>query len=91
MNKISTGYLVLIFIYFEKKLSDSELLIDSLHQKINELQQFESIAHSQQDYELILSTTREKHEHDRISLNEKLENIQMNLQEKVEMKLLTRF
>ncbi len=71
---------------FEKKLSDSESLIESLHRKVNELQQYESIARTQHDYELILSTTREKHEQEIIVLNEKLQNIQMNLQEKVRIK-----
>jgi len=55
-------------------------LIESLHAKVNEL---ESIARSQQDYELVLSTIREKYEQEIISFNEKLQNIQMNLQEKV--------
>jgi hypothetical protein len=61
-------------------------LIDSLHRKVNELHQYESIARSQHDYELVLSTTREKHEHEIIELNEKLQHIQMNLQEKVRIK-----
>ncbi|CAF3968320.1 unnamed protein product [Rotaria sp. Silwood2] len=67
---------------FEKKVSDSESLIGSLHRRVNELEHFESLARSQQNYELALSTTREKHEQEIISLNEKLQNIQMNLQEK---------
>lgn len=67
----------------EKKLSDSESLIESLHRKVNELQQFEAMIRSQQDYEVILSTIREKHEQEIISFNEKLQNIQMNLKEKV--------
>ncbi|CAF0906801.1 unnamed protein product [Rotaria sordida] len=40
------------------------------------------ISHSQQDYELVLFTIREKYEQEIISLNEKLQNIQQNLQEK---------
>ncbi|CAF4682471.1 unnamed protein product, partial [Rotaria sp. Silwood1] len=67
---------------FEKKFSDSELLIDSLHRKVNELKHFESIARSQQDYEFVLSTIREKHEQEIISFNEKLQNMQMILKEK---------
>ncbi|CAF0859282.1 unnamed protein product [Rotaria sordida] len=43
---------------------------------------FESTAHSQQDYELVLFTIRENYEQEIISLNEKLQNIQQNLQEK---------
>ena len=58
-------------------------MIDSLDRKVKELQQFESMAHSQQDYELVLASIREKHEQEILSLNEKLENNQMNLQEKV--------
>jgi hypothetical protein len=50
---------------------------------VKELQQFESITHSQQDYDLALATIRKKHEQEIISFNEKLENSQMNLQEKV--------
>ncbi|CAF3599269.1 unnamed protein product, partial [Rotaria sordida] len=38
--------------------------------------------HSQQDYELVLFTIREKYEQEIISLNKKLQNIQQNLQEK---------
>ncbi|CAF4587858.1 unnamed protein product, partial [Rotaria sp. Silwood1] len=66
----------------EKKLDDAESLIDSLHRKVNELQRFESIARTQQDCELILASTREKHEQEIINLNEKLQITQMNLQEK---------
>jgi hypothetical protein len=58
-------------------------LIETLHRKVNELHQYESIARSQNDYERILSTTREKYEQEIIAFNEKLENIQINLQEKV--------
>jgi hypothetical protein len=54
-------------------------LNESLHRK----QQFESIARLQQDYERVLSTTREKYQQEVISLNEKLHTIQMNFQEKV--------
>jgi hypothetical protein len=67
----------------EKKLDDAESLIDSLHRKVNELQRFESIARTQQDYELVLASTREKHEQEIISINEKFQMTQMNLQEKV--------
>ena len=67
----------------EKKLDDAESLIDSLHRKVNELQRFESIARTQQDCELVLSSTREKHEQEMITLNEKVQIMQMNLQEKV--------
>lgn len=67
----------------EKKLSDSECLIESLHRKVNDLQQYESSARSQRDYEHLLSTTREKHEQETFSFNEKLQNLQNNLQEKV--------
>ncbi len=67
----------------EKKLDDAESLIDSLHRKVNELQRFESIARTQQDCEMILASTREKHEQEIINLNEKLQITQMNLQEKV--------
>ena len=67
----------------EKKLDEAETLIDSLHRKVNELQRFESIARTQQDCELLLASTREKHEQELISLNEKLQMAQMNLQEKV--------
>jgi hypothetical protein len=54
-------------------------LIESLHGKVNELKQFKS----QQDYELLVFTIREKYEQEIISFNERLQNIQMNLQEKV--------
>ncbi|CAF3549990.1 unnamed protein product [Adineta steineri] len=67
---------------YEQKLSDSESLIESLQHEIHKLQHFETMASSYQDFELILSTTHEKYEHEIISLNEKLHNIQMNLQEK---------
>ena len=50
---------------------------------MNELQRFESIARTQQDCELVLASTREKHEQEIINLNEKLHLTQMNLQEKV--------
>ncbi len=70
----------------EKKLDDAESLIDSLHRKVNELQRFESIARTQQDCEMVLSSTREKHEQEMITLNEKLQIMQMNLQEKVRLK-----
>ncbi len=63
----------------EEKSSDVESLNESLHRK----QQFESIARLQQDYERVLSTTREKYQQEVISLNEKLHTIQMNFQEKV--------
>ncbi|CAF1662881.1 unnamed protein product [Rotaria magnacalcarata] len=66
----------------EKKLDDAESLIDSLHRKVNELQRFESIARTQQDCEMILASTREKHEQEMINMNEKLQITQMNLQEK---------
>ncbi len=70
----------------EKKLDDAESLIDSLHRKVNELQRFESIARTQQDCEMVLASTREKHEQEMITLNEKLQIMQMNLQEKVRLK-----
>jgi len=52
---------------------------------VNELQRFESIARTQQDCELVLASTREKHEQEIINLNEKLQITQMNLQEKVKL------
>jgi hypothetical protein len=55
---------------------------------VNELQRFESIARTQQDCELVLASTREKHEQEIINLNEKLQITQMNLQEKVEFRFL---
>lgn len=69
----------------EKKLDEAESLIDSLHRKVNELQRFESISRTQQDCELLLASTREKHEQEMINLNEKLQLIQMNFQEKVRL------
>jgi len=66
----------------EKKLDEAESLIDSLHRKVNELQRFESVARTQQDCEMILASTREKHEQEIINLNEKLQITNMNLQEK---------
>ncbi|CAF1465550.1 unnamed protein product, partial [Adineta ricciae] len=66
----------------EQKLDDAESLIDSLHRKVNELQRFDSIARTQQDCELLLASTREKHEQEMLNLNEKLQITQMNLQEK---------
>ena len=62
------------FNQLEKKLDEAESLIDSLHRKVNELQRFESIARTQQDCELVLASTREKHEQEIINLNEKLHN-----------------
>ena len=67
----------------ETKLDDADSLIESLHRKVNELQRFESIARTQQDCELVLASTREKHEQEIISINEKFQITQMNLQEKV--------
>lgn len=67
----------------EKKLDEAESLIDSLHRKVNELQRFESIARTQQDCEMILASSREKHEQELLNINEKLQITQMNLQEKV--------
>ncbi|CAF0961993.1 unnamed protein product, partial [Didymodactylos carnosus] len=66
----------------EKKLDESESLIDSLHRKINDLQRFEAISRTQQDCELVLTSMKEKHEHEIIALKEKLQVTQMNLQEK---------
>lgn len=66
----------------EKKLDEAESLIDSLHRKVNELQRFESIARTQQDCEMILASNREKHEQEMLTINEKLQISQMNLQEK---------
>ena len=73
----------------EKKLDEAESLIDSLHRKVNELQRFESIARTQQDCELLLATTREKHEQEMINVNEQLQLSQMNLQEKVRLDVLS--
>ncbi|CAM4776239.1 unnamed protein product [Rotaria magnacalcarata] len=66
----------------EKKFSDSESFADTLQRKLSTLQQFESIAQAQHDYELILATMREKHEQELVTLHEKLKNAQKNLQEK---------
>ncbi|CAF1253495.1 unnamed protein product [Adineta steineri] len=66
----------------ELKLDEAESIIDSLHKRVNELQKFDTIARTQQDCELVLSSTREKHEQEILNLNEKLQMIQMNLQEK---------
>ena len=52
---------------------------------MNELQRFESIARTQQDCELILVSTRNKHEQEMMNLNERLQMAQMNLQEKVRL------
>ncbi|UJR37060.1 hypothetical protein I4U23_029765 [Adineta vaga] len=65
-------------IQLEKKLSESESLIGTLEQKGNKLQ----LTRSNQDSKLLLCTTREKYEEEILSLNEKLQNIHMNLQEK---------
>ena len=62
------------------KFSDSELLIDSLHRKINELQ---SVARSQQDYELMLSNAHNEYEQEIISLNEKLHKSEIHVQDQV--------
>ena len=53
---------------------------------MNELQRFDSIARTQQDCELVLASTREKHEQEMLNLNEKFQITQMNLQEKVRFK-----
>lgn len=83
MSKIS---LFSSFLQMEKKLDEAESLIDSLHRKANDLQRFETIARTQQDCELLLSSLKEKHEQEIISLNEKLQLTQMNFQEKVSRK-----
>jgi hypothetical protein len=62
-----------------------------LHRKVQELQRFESIARAQQDCELLLASTREKHEQELIHLNESLQLTQMNLQEKVRDRLIYGF
>ncbi len=74
---------IIFCVQLEKKLDEAESLIDSLHRKVNELQRFESIARTQQDCEIVLASTREKHEQEIININEKLQITQMNLQEKV--------
>ncbi|CAM4901377.1 unnamed protein product [Rotaria socialis] len=66
----------------EKKFSDSESFADTLQRKLSAEQHFESIAQTQQNYELILATMREKHEQELVTLDEKLQNAQKNLQEK---------
>ncbi|CAF4894064.1 unnamed protein product, partial [Rotaria socialis] len=60
----------------EKKFSDSESFADTLQRKLSAEQHFESIAQTQQNYELILATMREKHEQELVTLDEKLQNAQ---------------
>ena len=65
----------------EQKLSDSELLVETLRRQVNESQR----TPSNQESERRLSRLQEEHEQEILSLNEKIQDIHMNLQEKVRL------
>ena len=66
-----------------EKLFISDTTIDSLQQQIYQMNQSESLPRARAQHESILSTMRQKHENEILTLNEKLDDIKQALAWKV--------